>query len=208
MDPKIFQMLETLSEKLKHENSHEDEIPHEERMLAITPETGEFFNLLLKAWTCKTILEIGTSYGYSTLWFADAIIENAGRITTIEKSQFKIKTATDNFDKAGITNFVDIKCGDALEILVELKNEVMSNQRQKFDFIFLDADKENSIQYFDLVLPITKVGGIIATDNMLFPERFREEMSKFSEHVKTYSNVQSITAPIGNGEEITLKISD
>ena len=119
-----------------------------------------------------------------------------------------IFTLPNNFEKAGILNFIEIKRGEALEILVEIKNEVLSNQRQKFDFVFLDADKENSIQYFDLVLPITKVGGIIATDNMLFPERFREEMEKFSDHIKTHSNVKTITAPIGNGEEITLKISD
>ena len=87
-----------------------------------------------------------------------------------------------------------------------LKN--ITEDSQKFDFVFLDADKENMIQYFDLVLPMVKSGGIIAADNILYPEKFREDMKKYSKFVASQPNVQSVTVPIGNGEEISFKIND
>jgi len=71
--------------------------------------------------------------------------------------------------------------------------------------VFLDADKENNIEYFDLVLPLVRVGGIIATDNILYPEEFRPEMKKFTEYIKSKPNVQTITLDLGNGEEISIK---
>ncbi len=64
------------------------------------------------------------------------------------------------------------------------------------------------IQYFDLVFPMVKIGGIIAADNILYPEKFRDRMKKYSKHVLSKPNVQTVTVPIGNGEEISFKIKD
>ena len=75
-----------------------------------------------------------------------------------------------------------------------------------FDFVLIDADKENIIEYFDLILPMVSVGGIIVTDNMLYPEKYKHDMKKFAEHIRKNPNLRSITSPIGNGEEITLKL--
>jgi len=75
-----------------------------------------------------------------------------------------------------------------------------------FDFVLIDADKENVIKYFDLIFPMVSVGGVIVTDNMLYPEKFREDMKKFSNYLKENSKLRTITLPIGNGEEITIKL--
>ena len=85
-------------------------------------------------------------------------------------------------------------------------NENSDDQSQYFDFIFLDADKENLPEYFDLAISMVKKGGVIVTDNVLYPEEYRPSMSKYIEHIRKKDFVQSVTVPIGHGEELSLKI--
>jgi predicted O-methyltransferase YrrM len=177
----------------------------EDRMLAITKETGVFFNILLKMMNAKNILEIGTSTGYSTIWFAEAIQENSGKIITIEKNPNKIVRAKKNFEQAKISEMIEIRNGMASDILKELANEGFHNH---FDFVLIDSDKEKCISYFDLVLPMVRKRGIIATDNIIYPEKYRTEMKRFLEHVNSNPKTISVTIPIGNGEEITLKVKE
>ena len=80
------------------------------------------------------------------------------------------------------------------------------NYNEFFDFVFIDADKENVIEYFDKILPMVSKGGLIVTDNMIYPEKYKEDMKKLSIHIRENPNLKTITSPIGNGEEITLKI--
>ena len=77
----------------------------------------------------------------------------------------------------------------------------------KFDLVFLDADKENLIEYFDLALPMTRVGGIIAADNVLYPDEYRDVMQRYLDYISKVKNVQSVTVPIGNGEELSVKLA-
>jgi predicted O-methyltransferase YrrM len=92
-----------------------------------------------------------------------------------------------------------------MKILSELS--LQKKYSNFFDFVLIDADKENVIEYFDLILPMVVIGGVIVTDNMLYPERFRDEMKKFSDYLKGNPKLHTITSPIGNGEEITIKTS-
>lgn len=204
MKERINAVLKKLEEQAALENSEKIEVEHDDKMLAISKETGQFFNILLKATKAKKILEIGTSVGYSTLWFVDAVLENEGKIITIEQNQSKVSRARKNFKEAGVSEHIEIKEGGAMQILHELADSAKLDH-SKFDFVFLDADKENNIEYFDLVLPIVRVGGIIATDNILYPEKFRPEMKKFVNHIKSKPNVQTLTLNLGNGEEISIK---
>jgi predicted O-methyltransferase YrrM len=83
----------------------------------------------------------------------------------------------------------------------------MKDENQdSFDFVLIDADKENIKEYFDLILPMVVIGGVIVSDNMLYPEKYRQDMKKFSDYIKINQNVITTTSPIGNGEEITIKI--
>jgi len=203
MRENIRSVLKKLEKQAELEKSEKIQVGHDERMLAISSETGEFFNILLKAMKAKKILEIGMSVGFSTLWFADAILANNGKIITIEENRGKIARAKKNFEEAGVGAQIEIREGKALQILHKLATS--ESELQQFDFVFLDADKENNIEYFDLVLPLVRIGGIIATDNILYPEKFRPEMKKFTEHIKSKPNVQTITLDLGNGEEISIK---
>ena len=204
MTDKISQVLKELEEQSVLEKSRKVNVPSEDRMLAITKETGELLNMILRLKRAKNMLEIGMSVGYSAIWCAEAILEQSGNIITIEQNPSKIKRAKENFQKAGISDMISIKQGLAIDILTEMNSD--KKYQNFFDFVLIDADKENVIKYFDLVFPMVSVGGVIVTDNMLYPEKYRTEMKKFSDHVSMNSKVRTITSPIGNGEEITVKL--
>ncbi len=205
INEKIQNVLSRLEKDIDYENGHRDEVPSEKRLNCISKNIGTFYNIMLKSIHAKNILEIGMSIGYSGLWFADAIMSNTqdGQIITIDREQFKIDSATRNFDEAGVSSLIKIREGEARKILHEIKEEFGENY---FDFIFIDADKESYIEYFDLCLPLVRKGGIIAADNILFPERFNEMMADYLSHVRNNPNVQSVTVPIDNGEEVTIKL--
>ena len=205
INEKIQNVLSRLEKDIDYEEMHRDEIPSEKRLNCISKNIGRFYNIMLKSINAKYILEIGMSVGYSGLWFADAIMSNTqdGKIITIDREQFKIDSATRNFEEAGVSSLIKIRNGEARKILHEIKEEFGENY---FDFIFIDADKESYNEYFDLCLPLVRKGGIIAADNILFPERFNEMMADYLSHVRTNPNVQSVTVPIDNGEEVTIKL--
>lgn len=176
-------------------------------MLAITSDTGLYFNIMLKAIRAKRILEIGTSTGYSTLWFADSIKHNKSKhsrpIVTIECDAAKIARAKKNFEEAGVGSLIELCQGTAIDVLKEMLADYNDTP---FDFVFIDADKENAINYFDLVFPMVRTEGIIAADNILYPEGLAAEMARYCKYVRSGPDVQSVTVPIGMGEEITIKL--
>ncbi|MDF0680827.1 MAG: O-methyltransferase [Candidatus Nitrosocosmicus sp.] len=216
MCSRIMKVITELEKQSVLERSGVAEVSHEDSMLAITSDTGKFFSILLSAMNAKKILEVGTSVGYSTLWFVYSFYHDKEdpsmskvKITTIENNPLKIKRATANFKNAGVSGLIEIIEGNAIEILNQLSNYVNENpddQSQYFDFIFLDADKENLHEYFDLAISIVKKGGLIVTDNVLYPEEYRPTMSKYIEHIRKKNFVQSVTVPIGHGEEVSMKI--
>ena len=176
MDSKVLKVISRLNKQSNKERSGRAKIAPDQEMLAITADTGIFFSVLLKAIKARRILEVGTSAGFSTLWFADAIgKKRSTRVITIEMNPQKVEWALKNFKEAGVDKMIEIKQGIALDLLHKLKG--------KFDFVFLDADKENIIRYFDLVLPMVRIGGIIAADNMLYHHHFRLAMKNYANHL-------------------------
>jgi len=207
INEKIQNVLSRLEKDINYENSHRTEIPSEKRLNCISKNIGMFYNIMLKSINAKKILEIGMSVGYSGLWFADAVMldtQSDGQIITIDRERFKIDNAKKNFEEAGVSSLIKIRDGEARKVLHDIKEEFGKNY---FDFIFIDADKESYIEYFDLCLPLVRKGGIIGADNILLPERFNEMMADYLSHVRNNPNVQSVTVPIDNGEEITIKLS-
>lgn len=203
IDEKIDLVLRTLEKQAKFENENPQQINHPEKMLSITRDIGLFYNILLRSNATKNILEIGTSVGYSTIWFAEAMKENKGSIISLEQDPKKIERAKKNLEAVGLSQYVKIIQGDALESLTKI-----SKESKKFDFVFIDADKERYIQYFDMTLSLLKKGGIVGADNIVFPERFNKMMKEYVNHVKNTPNVITVTIPIDNGEEITMKLTD
>jgi caffeoyl-CoA O-methyltransferase len=214
---KIMTVMDRLEKQSELERSGKTNIPHDDLMLAITKDTGRFLNILINSTNASRILEVGTSSGYSTLWFALALAQNENdiwqkskqNIITIDNNPQKVKRAEKNFTEAEVQDKIKIIEGNALDILSQLSNvnsHHPGNEDNLFDFIFLDADKENLIKYFDMVMPLLRKRGLIVTDNILSPVEYRPEMSKYIEHIKRNESTMSVTVPIGYGEEVTIKI--
>lgn len=107
----------------------------------------------------RSALEIGTSTGHSTIWIAWAMSKTGGKVTTIELSEQRQKQAIQNLTEAGLIQFVDLRLGNAHEIVKEVQGP--------FDFVFSDADKDWYKQYFLDVTPKLKAGGCFTTHNVI-----------------------------------------
>jgi len=204
MNSKVENILKRIENQEKFEKENPLKVSNSEKVLSIGRETGIFYNILLQSIKAQTILEIGMSVGYSTIWFADAISKRKGKIVTIDHDEKKINRAQKNFEEAGLNDFIEIHHGDALEIISSIKKKL--HDKEFFDFIFIDADKERYIQYFEAVFPLLKKGGLIGADNILFPERFQKFTKPYVNHVRNNPKIKSITIPIDNGEELSLKL--
>jgi len=156
--------------------------------------TGKFFYNLVLISKAKNILEIGTSNGYSTIWLSEAAKQNKGRVTTIEISEFKEKTAKDNFKRSKLNN-IKIIHGDALIEIPRLK--------EKFDFMFIDAIKKDYINYLKLAEKNLKKGTIIVADNAIM---FKDKMQDYLNYVENNKKYSSVLIPIGSGVEFSLKL--
>lgn len=201
MRRQIIRILVDLEKRSQLEKSRKVKVERQDRMLAITWDTGQLYYALVFATKAKNILELGTSTGYSTLWLSGALLANhkSPKILTIEANPSKIARARQNFEKAGVSKFIKIVPSRILDSLRKLP------KRPMFDFVLIDADKENAKKYFDLVMPRLRVGGIIATDNMLYPKKYRRLMNDYARYIARKKNTWTITLPIGNGQEITIK---
>ncbi len=204
IDDHIGKVLKRLEKRSRLEKTHKTNTVPARRMLAITKETGEMINMLLLIMNAKNVLEIGTSVGYSTLWCADAVKRNTGTIFTIERDAYKISRAEKNFADARVSKNIEVLKGEALEILELIQKR--KDRQYFFDFVLIDADKENVTRYFDLAAPLVRRGGIIMTDNMLYPEKYKKEMNRLSRHIRNNAEFRTITCPVGNGEEISVRI--
>lgn len=200
LDPKIINMnqqLKTLLLKLESFGADNDATNTErsKRMLNITPDTGEFLSILIKATKAKNILEIGTSNGYSTLWLADAALANGGHITTIEYTDYKAELALSNFIEAGLDGCITLIKNDAGMELAKFQNN-------QFDFIFLDSERSEYLGWLSELKRTLKVGGLLVVDNAV---SHLTEMLPLMYALEADSDFSTNLVPIGNGEFLAFK---
>ncbi len=129
---------------------------------AVTPAQGKLLQLLARAIGARRILELGTLGGYSTIWLARAL-PRGGRLITLEANPSHAAVARANIENAGLQVVVELCEGPALATLSELAGE----GTEPFDFVFIDADKQNTPRYFELTLGITRPGSLIVADNVV-----------------------------------------
>ena len=164
-------------------------------LLCVGPATGQLLSLLATQAKAKTILEIGTSYGYSTTWLAEAARANGGKVITLDAIAEKQTYARAQIQKAGLTNFVEFHLGDARDSLAKLQAPI--------DFVLLDLWKDLYIPCFDLFYPKLSPGALVVADNMLYPETTQQHAMEYRRHVRIKRDIQSILLPVGSGLEVS-----
>jgi predicted O-methyltransferase YrrM len=130
--------------------------------IAVSPPQGKLLQLLARIQGARTILELGTLGGYSTIWLARALPPD-GRLITLEAEQEYADVAQANIARAGLQDIVELRVGPALQTLPELAAE----NPDPFDLIFIDADKKSTPEYFTIALQLCRRGSLIVVDNVL-----------------------------------------
>lgn len=130
--------------------------------MSISPIQGSFLQLLGRLINAKNILEIGTFAGYSTIWLARGLY-GAGRLITLEFDPAHAAIAKTNFQRAGLTDMIDLRVGKGLELLPQLEKE----NAGPFDMIFIDADKPPYLEYFQWALRLSRSGTLLVFDNVI-----------------------------------------
>jgi caffeoyl-CoA O-methyltransferase len=157
-----------------------------QRYRNVPPQDGRYLRIMTQAMNAKNVIEIGTSTGYSGIWFGLALQKTGGKLTTFEIDAGRAAIARENFKRAGIT----IVEGDAHDEVKRLKGPI--------DVLFLDADKEGYVDYFNKLLPLIRPGGLVIAHNitpgMADP--------KYMEAITTNPNLETI---VRGGVGITLK---
>ena len=157
----------------------------------INKDVGKLFTILIQLSKAKNILEIGTGVGYSTIWLSVAARKNRGKVLTIERNSVHAEVAGEYFRKADLKN-IDILNGDALVLL--------QNLDEKFDFVFIDAAKEEYIGYIKAIHAKLMKPSLIVADNAI---SHVEALSDYLNYVRTDKNISSVLIPIRAGLEVS-----
>jgi predicted O-methyltransferase YrrM len=143
-------------------------------MWNITPEEGKLLYILTSTAKAKHVVEIGTSIGYSSIWFCLGLQATGGRLTTHEIDPYRISLARENFEKAGVSHLVTIVEGDAHKAVTRLKEPI--------DILYIDADKAGYIDYLTKLLPLVRPGGLILAHNTT------DQASQMQDYLKAITN--------------------
>ncbi|MGV3632695.1 MAG: O-methyltransferase [Bacteroidota bacterium] len=167
---------------------------------------GRLLSMISKLVCPKRILEIGTYTGYSALCFAEGLAEN-GRLITIDVNEELEPMVRRYFDKSAYKEQIDYRIGDAMQLIPQLG--------ENFDLVFIDADKQNYLNYYKLIFDKVKPGGLILTDNVLWSGKVVQEVKpndketkiilEFNEFVKNDPRAETILLPVRDGIMLTRK---
>lgn len=166
-----------------------------EKRLNITPDTGKFLYQLSRSRRARTVLEIGTSNGFSTVWLALAAKAHKGRVFTIDVSAHKTALAHATLEAFGVSDVVDARTGDAFSLLANADDESV-------DMLFLDADRARYAGYWPEITRIMAPGGLVVMDNAV---SHAAECADFIAAVLATHGYLAETYPIGKGQFVILK---
>jgi len=165
------------------------------RMLNITRDTGKFLAVLVRATVARRVLEIGTSNGYSTLWLADAARAIGGAVTTVERSEYKVRLATQNFARSGMAALITLLNDDAGAVLGRSADGA-------FDLVFLDSERSAYVGWWPHLKRVLRPGGVLVADNAL---SHAAEMAPWVALIDADPDFATSLVPVGNGEFLAVK---
>ena len=188
MTPEIRRLLLELEQRGREHDAKEPD--HSRRMLNLEPATAELVSILAQSSRARNALEIGTSNGYSTIWLAGSIAPSGGRVTSIDRNPEKHRMARENLTKAGLLESVDLRTGDATEVIAALPGP--------FDLVFFDADRISAPGQLSLLAPKLARPALILADNALsHPDQIAGYLAAIQD-----LNFQHVVVPVGKGLSI------
>ncbi|HEU0026648.1 MAG TPA: class I SAM-dependent methyltransferase [Ktedonobacterales bacterium] len=188
--------LQALLGRLESEGQRHDqgEPEHDRRMLNLERATAEVLALWIRSSHRRSVLEIGTSNGYSTLWLAWAVQPAGGRVTSIDRSAAKHALADANLREAGLRDVVELAWGEGAEVIARLDGP--------FDAVFFDADRYSAPAQLELLMPK------LAPDVLLFADNARshpQEIAGYLAAVKALSGFVNTIIPVGKGLSVAYR---
>lgn len=201
MDDKVAAVLERYHARMIEEQQQSGKLPatgdnedwYERCLLAVGPDTGQLINILARSLEAPNILELGTSFGYSGIWLAEAARASGGHVTTMEIQRDKSDYARAMAIEAGVAGHIDFKTGDAVEMIAQLPF--------RLDFVLLDLWKDLYVPCLEAFYPKLNHGAIIVADNMLRPAS--DLVKQYSAAIRAKPGITSVLLPVGSGIEVS-----
>ncbi|MDQ3467137.1 MAG: DUF1442 domain-containing protein [Chloroflexota bacterium] len=167
-------------------------LPSSQRTRNVEYETGLFLKLVARSLNAKSVVEIGSSNGVSTIWLALGLPAD-GTITGTEVLPERAAEANANLAEAGLANVARIIAGDACATLANLSGP--------FDLVFIDAEKDDYVDHFLAIIDRVHVGGVILADNVV-----SHDLSAYQSMLRQRDDVETVTLPLDRGLEYTVKL--
>jgi caffeoyl-CoA O-methyltransferase len=172
-----------------------DGTPHEARLRAISPDVGQLLLTLALAIRASTIVEVGTSGGYSTLWLAVAATRTGGKVLTFEVDPAKVVRARRSFLAAGVESVVELREGDGAAGLAAMPDLA--------DLVFVDSEKSDYVRLLEPAVAALRPGGLLVADNLISHE---SELVEFRARALADPRLNGLVVPIGSGELVAVRV--
>lgn len=213
---KVTEYLEGLYQPLNRDLKLLREVAEKHNVPVIVRESETFILNIVRMKRPERILEIGTAVGYSAICFAEACPET--EIVSLEHSVEMYRYALENIEKYGLSQRIQIKPGDALESLAELRNSITDVDTQGFDLVFIDAAKSSYKDFWDACVPLCRKEAVILSDNVLLKARTASDefitdrrqktsvrhMRKYINYILKLKYADTAVVPIGDGVAVSV----
>jgi predicted O-methyltransferase YrrM len=193
LDERVRAVLARLEREVGQESP---ELSHWERSRQVAPTTGRFLFALVAPQADCEVLEIGGSYGYSSVWLAAGARILGGHVTSLETNPRKAEAWRRNIEEAGLSESADLVEGDAHETLRALEDV--------FDVVFLDAEKEDYEELFALARACLEPGGLVVADNIV---SHADPLAAYAAARQADPTLSSVTVPLDSGLELSVLLS-
>jgi predicted O-methyltransferase YrrM len=193
LDERVRKILASLEAEDQHER--EEGLPAARRSRQVAPSTGRFLFSLVAPQSAASVLEIGGSRGYSTIWLAAGVRLLGGSVVSLEVDPLKCEAWRDNVAEAGLDEWAELIEGDAFVTLPALDDV--------FDVVFLDAEKGDYEALFALACEKVEPGGLVIADNVLS----HKELHAYSAARQADPTLESVTIPLDRGLELSVVLS-
>jgi predicted O-methyltransferase YrrM len=189
MDQQLRKLLRELEQQGLENDARATE--RSRMMLNLEPASAQLVSILVRASGVTRALEIGTSNAYSTIWLAWSLAPAGGRIISVDRNPDKHALARENLHRAGFLEMVELRTGDATEIVRELVGS--------FDLVFLDADRRKFPEIMEVLRPKIAKRALVIADNV---HSHPEEIAGYLKLISSLPDFQHTTVPVGKGLSI------